>query len=71
MPITAGRCPTCSPLPIAPRRLGPTTSRDQILRLSRDDLIAEIGRGEIDLLTQIALVSIIWQKRSCMPLPGL
>jgi hypothetical protein len=37
----------------------------------RDDLIAEIGRGEIDLLTQIALVSIIWQKRSCMPLPGL
>jgi hypothetical protein len=35
---------------------------DQILRLSRDELIAEIGRGEIDLLTQTALVSIIWQK---------
>jgi ADP-ribose pyrophosphatase len=30
--------------------------------MSRDELLAAIGRGEIHLLTQIALVSMIWQK---------
>jgi len=34
----------------------------EILLLSRTELLAAIGRGEIHLLTQIALVAIIWQK---------
>jgi ADP-ribose pyrophosphatase len=33
----------------------------EILFLSRDELLAAIARGEINLLTQIALVSIVWQ----------
>ena len=32
-----------------------------VLFLSRDELLAAITRGEIHLLTQIALVSILWQ----------
>ena len=32
-----------------------------VLFLSRDELLAAITRGEIHLLTQIALVSIVWQ----------
>jgi ADP-ribose pyrophosphatase len=34
----------------------------EILLLSRDELLAAIGRGEIHLLTQIALVGMVWQK---------
>jgi ADP-ribose pyrophosphatase len=33
----------------------------ETLFLSRDELLAAITRGEIHLLTQIALVSIVWQ----------
>jgi ADP-ribose pyrophosphatase len=34
----------------------------EILLLSRDELLAAIGHGEIHLLTQIALVGMVWQK---------
>jgi ADP-ribose pyrophosphatase len=34
----------------------------EILLLSRDELLAAIGRGDIHVLTQIALVSIVWQN---------
>ncbi len=34
----------------------------EILLLSRDELLAAIGRGDIHLLTQIALIGIIWQN---------
>jgi ADP-ribose diphosphatase len=47
------------------RRIATPRSDDleeaEILLLSRDELIAAIGRGEIHLLTQIALVSMVWQ----------
>ena len=33
----------------------------EMLFLTRDELLAAIGRGEIALLTQIALISIVWQ----------
>ncbi|WP_448207959.1 NUDIX hydrolase [Azospirillum sp. sgz302134] len=33
----------------------------EILFLTRDELLAAIGRGEMALLTQIALVSMVWQ----------
>lgn len=33
----------------------------EMLFLTRDELLAAIGRGEIALLTQIALVSMVWQ----------
>jgi len=33
----------------------------EILLLTRDELLAAIGRGEMHLLTQIALVSMVWQ----------
>lgn len=33
----------------------------EILLLTRAELLAAIGRGEIHLLTQIALVSMVWQ----------
>ncbi len=33
----------------------------EILRMTRDELLAAIGRGEMHLLTQIALVSMVWQ----------
>lgn len=33
----------------------------EILYLTRPELLAAIGRGEIHLLTQIALVSMVWQ----------
>ena len=33
----------------------------ETLFLTRDELLAAIGRGEIALLTQIALVSMVWQ----------
>jgi ADP-ribose pyrophosphatase len=33
----------------------------EILHLTRDELLAGIGRGEMHLLTQIALVSMVWQ----------
>lgn len=34
----------------------------EILYLSRSELLAAIGRGEVHLLTQIALVSMVWQS---------
>ncbi|MBK3777396.1 NUDIX domain-containing protein [Azospirillum brasilense] len=34
----------------------------EILFMTREELLAAIGHGEIALLTQIALVSMIWQK---------
>jgi ADP-ribose pyrophosphatase len=34
----------------------------KILLLSGDKLLIAIGQGEINLLTQIALVSMVWQK---------
>lgn len=34
----------------------------EILFLTRGELLAAIGRGEIALLTQIALVSMVWQN---------
>ena len=34
----------------------------EILLLSRDELLAAVGQGEIHLLTQIALVGMVWQK---------
>ena len=47
------------------RRIADPCSDDledtEILFLSRDELLAAITRGEIHLLTQIALVSIVWQ----------
>ncbi|MGF7176609.1 NUDIX hydrolase [Azospirillum doebereinerae] len=33
----------------------------EILHLTHDELLAGIGRGEMHLLTQIALVSMVWQ----------
>lgn len=33
----------------------------EILLLTRPELLAAIGRGEMHLLTQIALVSLVWQ----------
>lgn len=33
----------------------------EILYLTRSELLAAIGRGEMHLLTQIALVSMVWQ----------
>jgi len=33
----------------------------EILLMTRDELLAGIGRGEMHLLTQIALVSMVWQ----------
>jgi ADP-ribose pyrophosphatase len=33
----------------------------EILLLTRGELLATIGRGEIHILTQIALVSMVWQ----------
>lgn len=33
----------------------------EILLMTRDELLAAIGRGEMHLLTQIALVSMVWQ----------
>lgn len=33
----------------------------ETLFLTRDELLAAIGRGEIALLTQVALVSMVWQ----------
>lgn len=33
----------------------------EILFLTREEVMAAIGRGEINLLTQIALVSMVWQ----------
>ena len=48
----------------APNREPPVRDLEEteILLLSRTELMAAIGRGEIHLLTQIALVAIIWQK---------
>jgi hypothetical protein len=43
----------------------------EILLLSRDELIAAIGRGEIHLLTQIALVSMVWQSDIAKALGGV
>jgi ADP-ribose pyrophosphatase len=43
----------------------------EILLLSRDELLAAIGRREIHLLTQIALVGIIWQKEIANALSGV
>lgn len=34
----------------------------ELLFLTRAELLAAIGRGDIALLTQIALVSMVWQK---------
>jgi ADP-ribose pyrophosphatase len=42
----------------------------EILLLRRDELLAAIGRGEIHLLTQIALVSMVWQKDIAKVLAG-
>jgi ADP-ribose pyrophosphatase len=42
----------------------------EIMLLSRDELLAAIGRGEIHLLTQIALVSMVWQKDIANVLTG-
>jgi ADP-ribose pyrophosphatase len=42
----------------------------EIMLLSRDELLAAIGRGEIHLLTQIALVSMVWQKDITNALAG-
>jgi ADP-ribose pyrophosphatase len=42
----------------------------EMLLLSRDELLAAIGRGEIHLLTQIALVGIVWQKDIASALSG-
>lgn len=33
----------------------------EILQLTRQELLEAIGRGEMHLLTQIALVSMVWQ----------
>jgi ADP-ribose pyrophosphatase len=47
------------------RRVAAPSSDDleetEILLLSRYELLAAIGRGEIHALTQIALVSMVWQ----------
>lgn len=42
----------------------------EILFLSRDELLTAICRGEIHLLTQIALVSMVWQKDIANVLTG-
>ncbi len=42
----------------------------EILLLGRDELLAAIGRGEIHLLTQIALVSMVWQSDIASALAG-
>jgi ADP-ribose pyrophosphatase len=34
----------------------------EIMLLRRDELLAAIGQGEIHILTQIALVSMVWQE---------
>jgi ADP-ribose pyrophosphatase len=34
----------------------------EILLLARDELLAAIGRGDIHILTQFALVSMVWQN---------
>ena len=56
------------------RRIATPRSDDleeaEILLLSRDELIAAIGRGEIHLLTQIALVSMVWQSDIAKALAG-
>jgi len=56
------------------RRTGSPRSDDleetEILLLSHDELLAAIGRGEIHLLTQIALVGIVWQKDIANALSG-
>jgi ADP-ribose pyrophosphatase len=43
----------------------------EIFLLSRNELLAAIARGEIHLLTQIALVSMVWQKDIAEALNGL
>jgi len=56
------------------RRTGSPRSDDleetEILLLSHDELLAAIGRGEIHVLTQIALVAIVWQKDIANALSG-
>ena len=42
----------------------------EILLLTRNELLAAIGRGEIHILTQIALVSMIWQDDIATALAG-
>jgi len=43
----------------------------EILFLTRAELLAAIGRGEMHLLTQIALVSMVWQSDIARALAGL
>lgn len=42
----------------------------EILLLTRAELLAAIGRGEMHLLTQIALVSMVWQPDIARALAG-
>ncbi|WP_298364010.1 NUDIX hydrolase [Azospirillum sp.] len=43
----------------------------EILFLTRDELLAAISRGEMHLLTQIALVSMVWQPEIAQALARL
>jgi len=43
----------------------------EILFQNRDELLAAIGRGDIHLLTEIALVAIVWQKDIANALSGI
>jgi ADP-ribose pyrophosphatase len=65
MPTKAEQCPTCFAPPGCRRTAVPRSDdleETEILLLSRDELLAAIGRGDIHVLTQIALVSIVWQN---------
>jgi ADP-ribose pyrophosphatase len=61
-PTKGDQCLICS-TPLA--AVGPLSSDDleesEILLLTRDELLAAIRGGEIHILTQIALVGLVWQ----------
>jgi ADP-ribose pyrophosphatase len=42
----------------------------ETLFLSRDELLAGVAKGEIHLLAQIALVSMVWQREIADALSG-
>jgi ADP-ribose pyrophosphatase len=42
----------------------------EILHLTRGELLAAVGRGEMHLLTQIALLSMVWQPDIARALAG-
>jgi ADP-ribose pyrophosphatase len=56
------------------RRIASPQSDDleasEILLLTREGLLAAIGRAEIHILTQIALVSMVWQTEIARALAG-